>query len=75
MNESNEENLGLDWLDKMLERFKSEPVFETPQWNAVLAELGRITVYFEIWLRLRRARKNVVSVLRRVQTKRLRPRG
>lgn len=44
MNQSNEENLGLDWLDKMLERLRSEPVFESPQWNAVLAELGRITV-------------------------------
>jgi hypothetical protein len=31
----------------MLERFKAEPVFETPKWNA-LAEVGRITVYFDV---------------------------
>jgi hypothetical protein len=48
MNESNEEHPGLDWLDKMLEWLKSEPVFEAPQWNAVLAELGRITAYFDM---------------------------
>jgi hypothetical protein len=48
MSERNEENLGLDWLDKLVEQFKSEPIFEGPQWNQILAELGRITVFFDV---------------------------
>jgi hypothetical protein len=48
MSEPNEENLGLDWLDKLVEQSKSEPIFEGPQWNQILAELGRITVFFDV---------------------------
>jgi hypothetical protein len=48
MSEPNEENLGIDWLEKLIEQFKREPIFEGPQWNLILAELGRITVYFDI---------------------------
>jgi len=48
MSEPNEENLGLDWLDKLVEQSKREPIFEGPQWNLILAELGRITVYFDM---------------------------
>ena len=48
MSEPNEENLGLDWLDKLVAQFKSEPIFEGPQWNQILAELGRITVFFDV---------------------------
>jgi hypothetical protein len=48
MSEPNEENLGLDWFDKLVERSKREPIFEGPQWNQILAELGRITVFFDV---------------------------
>jgi len=48
MSEPNEENLGLDWLDKLVEQSKREPIFEGPQWNLILAELGRITVFFDV---------------------------
>jgi hypothetical protein len=48
MSKPNEENLGLDWLEKMVERSKSEPVFEGTEWDRVLSEQGRITVFFEM---------------------------
>jgi hypothetical protein len=48
MSEPNKENLGLDWLDRMVEQFRSEPIFEDPKWDRVMAELGRITVYFDM---------------------------
>jgi hypothetical protein len=48
MSEANEANLGLDWLDKLVEQSKREPIFEGPQWNQILAELGRITVFFDV---------------------------
>jgi hypothetical protein len=48
MSEANEENLGLDWLDKLVEKSKREPIFEASQWNQILAELGRITVFFDV---------------------------
>jgi hypothetical protein len=47
MKTPNEDDLGFDRLDKMIEAFKSKPIFEDPKWNQVLTELGRITVYFE----------------------------
>ena len=48
MSAPKEENLGLDWLDKLVEQSKREPIFEGPQWNQILAELGRITVFFDV---------------------------
>jgi hypothetical protein len=42
---SDEENLGLDWLEKLVEQSKRESVFEGAAWNRLLVELGRITVY------------------------------
>ena len=41
------ENLGLDWLDRMVEGAQSESIFEDPKWDRILAELGRISVYNE----------------------------
>jgi hypothetical protein len=38
----------MSWLDELVERSQSEPVFEGAKWNSVLAELGRITVHFEM---------------------------
>ena len=38
----------MDWLDKLVEQSQSEPVFEGAKWNSVLAQLGRITVHFEM---------------------------
>jgi hypothetical protein len=41
-------DLGLDWLDKLVEQSKREPIFEDEApWNQILAELGRITVHFD----------------------------
>jgi hypothetical protein len=48
MAESGEENLEIDWLELMVEKSKSEPVFEGTGWNEILTELGRITVYFDM---------------------------
>ena len=48
MNTPNEDDLGFDRLDKMVEYFKSKPIFEDSKWNQVLAELGRISVYFDM---------------------------
>jgi hypothetical protein len=48
MSKSNEENLGLDWLDKLVEQFKREPEFEGAAWNQILTEIGRITVNFDV---------------------------
>ncbi len=47
MSESAEESLGIAWLPALVEKMKSEPVFEEPRWNQILAELGRITAYFD----------------------------
>jgi hypothetical protein len=48
MSESKADNLGMSWLDELVEQSQSEPVFEGAKWNSVLAELGRITVHFEM---------------------------
>jgi hypothetical protein len=48
MTESGEDNLEIDWLELLVEKSKSEPVFEGTSWNEILAELGRITVYFDM---------------------------
>jgi hypothetical protein len=45
MSKSPEEILGIAWLPALVEKLKSEPVFEEPRWNQIMAELGRITVY------------------------------
>jgi hypothetical protein len=47
MSQSNEENLGLDRLDNLVEESKRESIFEGAAWNRILAELGRITVYID----------------------------
>ena len=49
MSEANEANLGLDWLDKLVEQSKREPIFEGPQWNQILAELDE-SQYFSTFL-------------------------
>ena len=36
-----------DWLNGMVKAAQSESMFEDPKWDRVLAEIGRISVYFE----------------------------
>jgi hypothetical protein len=48
MSEQSEENLGLEWLDRLVEQYQREPIYEEPRWNLIMAELGRITIYFEL---------------------------
>lgn len=47
MSPSIEESLGIPWLPPLVEKMKSKPVLKEPRWNQILAELGRITVYFD----------------------------
>lgn len=48
MSKSPDEILGIAWLPAMIAKAKSEPMFDEARWNQILAELGRITVYFDI---------------------------
>jgi hypothetical protein len=39
MSEQGEENLGLDWLDRLVEQYQREPIYEEPRWNLIMADL------------------------------------
>ena len=36
MSEQGGEDLGLAWLDKLVEHYQDEPMYEEPRWNGIM---------------------------------------